>query len=58
MEIYEVLSPGVAEGSIDWWLEDLMKGWWGLMCVGEGKGKKHNQSKNYLESLDSPDTEL
>lgn len=56
MERYIVLPPGVAEGAIDWFMEDLLSGW-NLRCVGEGKGK-HNQTKDYLKSLDSPDTEL
>ena len=53
----EILPDGIAEGSIDWFMERLLSEW-KLRCVGEGKGKKHNQSKGYLKSLDSPDTEL
>ena len=55
--IVEVCPPGIARGAIDWFIERVADHW-RLICVGEGKGKAQMKSKQYLESLDSADTEL
>ena len=53
MEV-EVLPPGNAEGSKDWWLEELARYWSLFYFLGEG-GKR---SKCYLDRLAHPDTEI